>query len=50
MISVCPSVCGWKAVDSFNTTPNIRQNSFQKADTNCGPWSETIDSGAPQMR
>ena len=37
--SVCPSVCGWYAVDGFPWIPKAPYNSFMNRDTNCVPWS-----------
>jgi len=44
---VCPSVCGWNAVDSFSFTPNSQCNSVQNMDVNFVSLSETIDIGSP---
>ena len=42
-----PSVCRWKAVDSFCLIPNFRQNSWVTCVANCGPWSEMIVKEKP---
>ena len=47
MCSVWPSVCRWKAVDSFVSMPSNPFNSFIKSTVNCGPLSEIILSGNP---
>ena len=39
-----PSVCGWKAVDSFCLIPNFLQNSCVTWAANCGPRSEIMAS------
>ena len=45
--SVCPSVCGWNAVDNFVFIPNIVFNSFVNSAANWGPLSDTTLSGNP---
>ena len=50
MISDCPSVWAWCAVDNFSHIPSILQNSFQKSEMNWGPQSDTIMSGGPQCQ
>src|SRR5437588_4981819 len=40
-----PSICGWKAVDSFCLIPSFLQSSCITCATNCGPWSEIIALG-----
>ena len=47
--SICPSICGWNAVDNLVSIPSILFNSFIYSATNCGllllitlssnPWS-----------
>ncbi len=45
--SVCPSVCGWNAVDNFSFTPNSWCSSIQNKDMNLESQSETINVGSP---
>ena len=40
-----PSICGWKAVDSFCLIPSFLQSSCITCAANCGPWSEIITLG-----
>src|SRR6266705_7176327 len=42
-----PSVCGWKAVDSFCLIPNFLQSSWVTCAANCGPRSDMIVKGKP---
>src|SRR5947209_19942699 len=42
-----PSVCGWKAVDSFCLIPSFLQSSCVTCVANCGPQSEIIALGKP---
>jgi hypothetical protein len=42
-----PSVCGWKAVDSFCLIPSFLQSSCVTYAVNCGPWSKIIALGKP---
>jgi hypothetical protein len=42
-----PSVCGWKAVDSFCLIPSFLQSSCVTCAVNCGPQSEIIALGKP---
>ena len=42
-----PSVCGWKAVDSFCLIPNFLHNSCVACAANCGPQSDIIIEGNP---
>jgi len=42
-----PSVCGWKAVDSFCLIPSFLQSSCVTCATNCGPRSKIIAEGKP---
>ena len=42
---VCPSVCGWKAINSFISIPNILFNSFVNSAANYGSLSSTTLSG-----
>ena len=47
ILSVCPSVCGWYAVDNQGWIPNLLQMSFITCNVNCGPLSDTIPVGSP---
>lgn len=47
MRSVCPSVCGWYAVDKAVTIPKALFRSLLNLDANCGPLSEMMRSGSP---
>ena len=47
MCSVCPLVCGWKAVDNFVWIPNIKFSSLVNSATNCGSLSDTTFSSKP---
>src|SRR5437588_7473884 len=40
-----PSICGWKAVDSFCLIPSFLQSSCVTCAANCGPRSEIIALG-----
>ena len=42
-----PSVCGWKAVDSFCLIPSFLQSSYVTCAVNCGPRSKIIAEGKP---
>src|SRR5437879_10638805 len=42
-----PSICGWKAVDSFCLIPSFLQSSCVTCAANCGPQSEIITLGKP---
>ena len=46
-LSVCPSVCGWNAVDNLLLISNILFNSCINPAANCGPLSEMMLSGNP---
>ena len=50
VISVWPSVYGWKAVHIFNYVPSNRISSYQKRAVNLGSRSDTIDKGIPCKR
>ena len=43
--SVCPSVCGWNAVDNLISIPNILFSSFVNSAANWEPLSDTTLSG-----
>jgi len=43
--SVCPSVCGWYAVDNLVLIPRISFSSFMNSAANCGPLSDSAVSG-----
>ena len=45
--SVCPSVCGWNAVNYLVVVLRIRKTHFQKWENNGAPRSETMSSGNP---
>ena len=45
--SVCPSVCGWCAVDNLGVILRHLHKSFITCDANWGPWSDTIECGSP---
>ena len=45
--SVCPSVCGWYAVDKFPTTPVNLWRSFMNWAANWGPQSLITFQGSP---
>jgi hypothetical protein len=45
--SVCPSISGWKAEDSWMSTPRSSNRRCQNLDANWGPLSDTISSGSP---
>src|SRR5229473_3861511 len=47
ILSVCPSVCGWNAVDKFVVIPSFLCSSVMNFDANCGPLSEIIFLGNP---
>ena len=44
---VCPSVCGWKAVDIRGQIPVTDSKSFQVWDVNLESRSDTISWGRP---
>jgi hypothetical protein len=48
--SICPSVCGWNAVERFCLIPRCQHNSFMNPDLNCDPWSLMMTSGIPWFR
>ena len=50
LLSVCLIDCGWNPDDRLTVVPICTQNSLQKADTNCGPWSDTTSTGMPCSR
>jgi len=45
--SVCPSVCGWKAVLSVRSIPNFPLVSFHRSEVNSVPLSVMISCGSP---
>jgi len=45
--SVCPSVCGWKAVLSLRLIPNFPVVSFHRSEVNSVPLSEMISCCCP---
>jgi len=45
--TVCPSVCGWKAVDIRDRIPDSRRNSFHTADVKQESRSDTMSAGRP---
>jgi len=45
--SVCPSVCGWKAVLSLRSIPNFPDVSFHRSEVNSVPLSVMISCGNP---
>jgi hypothetical protein len=47
ILSVCPSVWGWNAVDNRQSTPSRSHNLFQNTAANCGPLSDIIVFGSP---
>ena len=47
VLSICLSVYGWKAINSFVSIPNILFNSFINLTTNCGPLSKMTLSSNP---
>jgi hypothetical protein len=49
ILSVCPSVLGWKAVDRFCWIPVALQRAFVKWDANHGSRSEIILLGNPNQ-
>ena len=49
-LSVCPSVCGWKAVDIRGRIPVTDRKSFQVWDVNLESRSDTISRGRPCKR
>ena len=48
--SVCPSVCGWNAVNYLVVVLRIRKTHFQKWENNGAPRSETMSSSNPWRR
>jgi len=42
-----PSVCGWKAIESFCLIPSFLQSSWVTCAANCGPRSDMIVKGKP---
>ena len=42
-----PSICGWKAVDSFCLIPSFLESSYVTCAANCGSWSKIITLGKP---
>jgi hypothetical protein len=48
--SVCPSISGWKAEDSWMSTPRSSNKRRHNLDANWGPLSDTISSGSPCSR
>src|SRR6266581_6123074 len=42
-----PSICRWKAVDSFCLIPSFLQSSWVTCAANCGPQSDMIVKGKP---
>src|SRR5205807_8418042 len=49
-LSVCPSVSGWKAVETLSITPNSFIKLVQNLEVNRLSLSEIIDSGSPWYR
>ena len=49
ILSVCPSVCGWKAVDIFCLMLNLEQTSLKNNEVKRVSLSDTIDSGIPNL-
>ena len=47
ILSICPLVWGWYAVDNRGWIPNLLQMCFITCDANCGPLSNTIPVGSP---
>src|SRR5579864_7406242 len=50
VLSVWPSVCGWKAVESLFLRPRDLVRAFQNCEVKIEPRSETIESGMPWRR
>ncbi len=48
VLSDCPSVCGWYAVDISNLVSSLLNRALQNSDINFGSLSEMILSGIPQ--
>ncbi len=48
VLSDCPSVCGWYAVDMSSLVPNFLNKVVQNSEMNLGSLSEMISSGIPQ--
>ena len=46
-LSVCPSVCGWKAVLRLRDIPSASVTRLQKSEVNRDPLSDTILLGSP---
>ena len=46
-LSVCPSICGWKAVLRLRDIPSASVPRFQKSEVNRDPLSDTILLGSP---
>src|SRR5580692_3781595 len=49
ILSVCPSVLGWKAVDKFCWMPSALQIVFENLDVNCGSQLDMILLGMPNQ-
>ena len=47
VLSICPFICRWKAVDNFISIPNILFNSFINPAANYSPLSEITLSNNP---
>jgi len=47
VLSVCQSVCGWKAVLSLHSIPNFPVVSFHRSEVNSVPLSVMISCGSP---
>jgi len=45
--SVCPSVCGWKAVQRLRSIPSFPVVSFHRSEVNSVPLSVMISCGSP---
>jgi len=50
MRSVCPSVVGWKAVESLSLMPSVAMSVFQNAEVKSLSLSLMIDLGIPWYR
>src|SRR5487761_1613246 len=45
--SLCPSVCGWYAIDMFRLTSSRLHSSLVNFEISCGPLSDMIFLGTP---
>jgi hypothetical protein len=47
--STIPLLCGWKAVGRLREMPNLAHRIDHTTDVNCGPRSEVMHSGTPNL-